>query len=696
MYQAAPLQGHLQLTPSSYPGNEGHRNAPTHQQSLFGDNSDSDSASNWSDSESEKSTYRDDRAETGPGINPLSRRRRPLHLRNPIPSETYADQGDWDQNQPNPRSGGQAVPYTRPLGTFPSTGGGYTQPQPPPGLHPFQHQPTHSGSLPPGQNNMAHENPFAPIPGPWNSQQARPYHNNTLPPTYGPQPMWPPAPEYAPPYPGPFSTVAPATPYAYPPPKTQPYGGYMPTQHPADPPRESRHASPFRPRRPRPPAGEVPSQEDEVNRLRRRVRDMEMEGHRERDLRQASREREQAERQKWEMDVKVDQLRKDIERSFKSDIRDAVNDIRKEIQTSLSESQSEPGRVPSRMDSGRRGYAGSARSVHGDGDIWAERGGEYQDALMQETTRMKEGRRMLHPQDSTSGAAFRHGMQADRGSARGSRIDPELRSEVETIIYDIIGGSELGQRHYRRPLSRSFNRGTASDSYDPRTEAWDYPRNRYPDTHDGGVNPALGNRFGPRRPPVQVTFDQNDYTIPSAAPSQPADERPWLGAPSRSRRPRRRGEDVAGPSDPRTYGAGLQQQPLPTQANNLRTQPGTHAQDPRHWAGGSNGEAVSSAGANAMAYQDRINNGGVRQGEQSNPTRPLGRRGEHVPASAAAMYEDEDAGELFTDDDESDNEELFSKRDATYPEFPAGHPDLRHQLPRVPDPRPHLRRAGIQ
>ncbi|CCF39100.1 hypothetical protein CH063_02059 [Colletotrichum higginsianum] len=544
---------------------------------------------------------------------------------------------------------------------------------------------------------MAHENPFAPIPGPWNGQQASPYHNNTLPPTYGPQPMWPPAPEYAPPGPGPFSPVAPATPYAYSAPRTQPYGGYMPTQHPPDPPRESRHASPFRPRRPRPPPGEVPSQEDEVNRLRRRVRAMEMEGHRERDLRQASRERDQAERQKWEMDVKVDQLRKDIERSFKADIRDAVNDIRKEIQTSLSESQSEPGRAPSRMDSSRRGYAGSARSVHGDRDVWVDRDGEHQDVLMQEIAKIMDGKRMLQPQDSTSGAAFRGGTQAGRGSARGSRIDPELRSEVETIIYDILGGSDPGQRHYRRPSSRSFNRGTASDDYDPRTEASGYPRNRYRDTHDGGVNPALANRYGLRRSPGQVTFDQNDYTIPSAAPSHPADERPWLGVPHRSRRPRRRGEDVAGPSDPRTYGPSLQQQPLATQANNLRTQPGTHAPDPRHWAGGSNGEAVSSAGATAMAYQDRMNNSGVRQGEQGNPARPLGRRGERVPAAAAAAtYEDEDAGELFTDDDESDNGEVFPKRDATYPEFLAGHPDLRHQLPRVPDPRPHLRRVGIQ
>ncbi|TQN69513.1 hypothetical protein CSHISOI_04856 [Colletotrichum shisoi] len=543
---------------------------------------------------------------------------------------------------------------------------------------------------------MAHENPFAPIPRPWNGQQARPYNNHTLPPTYGPQPMWPPVPEYAPPHPQ----------YAYPAPRTQPYGSNMPAQPPPDPPRESRHAPLSRPRRPRPPPGEISSQEDEVSRLRQRVRAMKMESHRERDLRQASRERNQAERQKWEMEVKVDQLRKDFERSIKANIRDAVDIIRKEIRTSLSESQSEPGRAPSRMDSGRRGgYAGSARSVHGDGDIWAERGGEHQDALMQETTRMKEGWRMLHPQYSTSAAAFRNGTQAARGSARGSRIDPEWRSEVETIFYDLIGGSELGQRHYRRPSSRpyyrgSYNRGTASDDYDPRTEAWGYPRNRYRDTHDddddgGGVNPALANRLGLRRPPGRVTFDQNEYTIPSAAPSQPADERPWVGAPPRSRRPRRRGENAAGPgpSGPRTHGASLQQQPSSTQASNPRTQPGTHAPDPGHWAGGSGGEAVTSAGASAMAYQDRMNNGGVRQGEQRNPARPLGRRGEHVSApAAAAMDEDDgDAGEFFTDGDESDNQEVFPKRDATYPEFLAGHPDLRHQLPRAPDPGPHLR-----
>ncbi|GJC98763.1 hypothetical protein ColKHC_07589 [Colletotrichum higginsianum] len=169
-----------------------------------------------------------------------------------------------------------------------------------------------------------------------------------------------------------------------------------------------------------------------------------MEGHRERDLRQASRERDQAERQKWEMDVKVDQLRKDIERSFKADIRDAVNDIRKEIQTSLSESQSEPGRAPSRMDSSRRGYAGSARSVHGDRDVWVDRDGEHQDVLMQEIAKIMDGKRMLQPQDSTSGAAFRGerkragGRREDHGSipSCGARSRPSSTTYLEDLIRD--------------------------------------------------------------------------------------------------------------------------------------------------------------------------------------------------------------------------------------------------------------------
>ncbi|KAJ0162937.1 hypothetical protein CTA2_3799 [Colletotrichum tanaceti] len=467
---------------------------------------------------------------------------------------------------------------------------------------------------------MAHENPFAPMPVPWNGQQARPYHNTTLPPPYAPQPVWPFASEYAPREPGPFDAAAPANPI-----------------HPirlATPDTPLRFGHAGRGSRDHPPA-KFPREKTSWITFG------------------DGRERDQAERQKWEMDIKVDQLRKDMERSFKADLRDAVDDIRKEIQTSLSESQSEPGRVPSRMgaNSGRGGYAGSrsARSVHGDRDVWAERDGEHQDVLMQEMASFMEGRRMLQPQDSTSGAAFRHGgTQGGRGSssARGSRIDPELRSEVETIVYDILlEGSERGQRHHRRPSSRSVGRGTASDGYDPRPEAArSYPRDRYHyrDTRDGGANPDVASRFGPGRSPVHVTFDENDHTIPSAAPSHPADERPWVGVPPRSRRPRR----------------------------------------PSHWAGGSSGEAV------AMAHQDRVNN------SQGNPARPLGRRGEHAPA--AAMDEDEDAGELFTDDDESDNRELFPKREATYPEFPAGRPDLRYQLSRAPDPRPHLQRAGYR
>ncbi|KAK1976058.1 hypothetical protein LZ30DRAFT_785816 [Colletotrichum cereale] len=679
MYKTAPSQHHLQLAaPSPYPGLEGSRNAAP-RQSPFGD---SDNASDWSDSESEESTCRDDRASTGAGVNVITRRHRRLPRRDPVPNETYADQGGWDENRYTPRSGGQAVPYTPyglPTRPFPPTGDlPYSQPQAPLGTHPqSQHHPPRSDPLPPGQNDMAHENPFAPLPRsvPWNGHQAGPYGNSPPAPVYEPHPPWHRAAEYgyAPPNPAHFSAVPPG-PYPYPNSRAQYYGGYAPAHNPPDPPLSSEPAPPPRRRRRRPPQAEASPQEHELDRLQRRLRTVEIDGQHAEDLRQAKRERAQAERQQWEME----RLRQDIERSFKTDIRDAVDDIRREIHMSQSEWHSDPGRAPSRMDGG---------------------GGE-QDVLMQEVKQFIEGKRRLQPQDQAPGAAFRNGSQAGPGSARESRIDPELRSELESIVYDILGGSDVAPRRHRRASSRSVHGRAASDGFHPRVAATRVDhRDWRRETYDGGVRPAASaDPVGLGRSPVRVAFDQNGYAGPSAAATRPTDERDWLGVPRKSRRRPRR-EDAGVPGPPQVQEAGLHRQPQrqpPPQASNARYHSGASAPHPGSWgvAGGGE-EAVFSA--RAMAYQDSISNNGARLGglgPGQQPAGPASRRGAYGRA-VAHEDEDEDTAAFFTDD-ESDGPEVFPKRDASYPEFPAGHPDLRHrvQLPRAPKP-PYLRQAGM-
>ncbi|OHW92212.1 hypothetical protein CSPAE12_09223 [Colletotrichum incanum] len=538
---------------------------------------------------------------------------------------------------------------------------------------------------------MEHENPFAPRPVPWNGHQAGLHSNNAAPLGYEPQPVWPSTAEYSPPDSGPFYAAPPPT-HPYTDPRTQYHGGDMPAQYPPDPLPVSEHAPPPPPcRRRRPPTTGVPSQEHDLEHIQRRLRAVEIENRQEKSLRQARREQDQAERQKLEMDTKVDQLRKDIERSLKAEIRDAVNDIRREIQLSQSESQSEPGRVPSRMDSSRRGYTATARSVHGDRGVWAEREEEGQDVLMQEIAQFIEGKRKLQSQAFGSGMAFGNGAQAGPGSARGSRIDPELRSEIETIIHDMLGESDIVQRHPRRPSSRPVSGRAASDGYGPRTAPLVDPRGWHHETYNAGVKPAPANPFVSRRSPVRVAFDQNDYAGPRAAANRPTDERDWLGVPRKSRRSRLRREDAGEPTAPQMQSASLPQQPSPPQTSSPRHQPGTNAQAPIFWGEGGSGEAGFSG--SAMAYQESINLNGMQQGGLGNPARPLSRRDEY---RHAATYEDEYVGGILTDD-ESDDSDVFRKRDASYPVFPAGHPDLRHQvqLPRAPEPGPYLRRVGI-
>ncbi|GKT80650.1 hypothetical protein ColTof4_13073 [Colletotrichum tofieldiae] len=502
--------------------------------------------------------------------------------------------------------------------------------------------------------------------------------------------LWPSTADYLPPNLGP-SYAAPPPPYPYTDPRTQYPGGDMHAQYqPVSPPIFETAPPPPPRRRRRPPMTGVPPQEQDFEHLQRRLRAVEIENRQEKNLRQAQ---DQAERQKLDMNTKVDQLRKDIERSFRTEIRDAVNDIRREIQLSQSESQSEPGRAPSRMDSSRRGYTATARSVHGDRGFWAEREGEGQDVLMQEIAQFIEGKRKLQPQAATSGAAFGNGEQAGPGSARGSRIDPELRSELETIVYDMLGGSDIVQRHHRRPSSRPMSGRAASDGYEPRAAPQVDPRGWHHETYNGGMDPAPANPFVSRRSSVRVAFDQNGYARPNAAPHRPTDERDWLGVPRKSRRSRPRREDAGESTAPRMQNASLPQQPPPpqTQPSNPRNLPGTNAQDPRFYAQGGNGEAAFSG--SAMAYQGSINHNGMQEAGLGNPARPPSRHGGY---RHAAPYEDDHVGDFFTED-ESDDSEVFPKRDASYPVFPAGHPDLRHQvqLPRAPEPGPYLRQAGI-
>ncbi|KAK1967049.1 hypothetical protein LY78DRAFT_709288 [Colletotrichum sublineola] len=602
MYQTAPSQHHLQLAaPPPYPGIEESSSAATHQ-SLF---EDSDNGSNWSDSESEKSTYRDDKTSTGARVNVITRRHRPLPRRNPAVSEPYAGQGDWDDSPYPRRPGGQLY---SPTNLYPSTGEPYSQPQPPLGPHPqAQHRPTHSSTLPPGQKDMAHENPFAPRSVPWHGQYAAPYSSNPPAPLYEPHPAWYPGAEYgyAPPNAAHFSAVPPG-PYPYPEPMTEYYRGHVPFQNPPNPPPASESAPLPRGRRRRPPAAEASPQEHDLDSLQQRIRAVEIDGQQAEGLRQAKRERAQVERQRREMD----RLRQDIN----ADIRDAVDDIRREIQMVQSESHSEPGRAPSRMDGGG--------------------GGGEHDVLMQEIAQLIEGKRRLQPQDHAPGAAFRRGSQAGPGSARGSRIDAELRSEVETIVYDILGGSDVAPRGHRRAPSRSFHgRRAASDDFHPRTATQaDDPRSWAQEAYYRGVNPAAGN---------------------PASTHRQADEREWVGVPPKSRRPRSQREDTGGAGAPRSQGAGVhQQQPPPPQAGILKHHAGANAAYPR-----------------TMAYQDSMAAG---------------------PAAAHA-----DAAAFFTED-ESDDQEVFPKREASYPEFHAGHPDLRHQvqLPRAPKP-PYLRQGEM-
>ncbi|KZL72924.1 hypothetical protein CT0861_03579 [Colletotrichum tofieldiae] len=687
MYQTAQLPLHLQLAPSPHPGNEGYRNAaPQHSLSR-----DSDNESNWSDSEFEEPSNRDIKPQTGIDANAVSRRKRQPSRLYPVVNETYADQGDWNQNQYARRPGGQAVPYHHHYKPVPPAEDPYIQPQQPLGSHPqVQQHPPQEASLPPGQNNMEHENPFAPRPVLWNGHPARPYGNIIPPPGYESQPVWPSTADYLPPNLGP-SYAAPPPPYPYTDPRTQYPGGDMHAQYqPVSPPIFETAPPPPPRRRRRPPMTGVPPQEQDFEHLQRRLRAVEIENRQEKNLRQAQ---DQAERQKLDMNTKVDQLRKDIERSFRTEIRDAVNDIRREIQLSQSESQSEPGRAPSRMDSSRRGYTATARSVHGDRGFWAEREGEGQDVLMQEIAQFIEGKRKLQPQAATSGAAFGNGAQAGPGSARGSRIDPELRSELETIVYDMLGGSDIVQRHHRRPSSRPMSGRAASDGYEPRAAPQVDPRGWHHETYNGGMDPAPANPFVSRRSSVRVAFDQNGYARPSAAPNRPTDERDWLGVPRKSRRSRPRREDAGESTAPRMQNASLPQQPPPpqTQPSNPRNLPGTNAQDPRFYAQGGNGEAAFSG--SAMAYQGSINHNGMQEAGLGNPARPPSRHGGY---RHAAPYEDDHVGDFFTED-ESDDSEVFPKRDASYPVFPAGHPDLRHQvqLPRAPEPGPYLRQAGI-
>ncbi|EFQ26933.1 hypothetical protein CGRA01v4_07929 [Colletotrichum graminicola] len=666
MYQTAPSRHHLQLAaPPPYPGIKESRNATSHQ-SLFAD---SDNGSDWNDSEPEQTTHRDDRASTGDRVKVTTRQRMPLPRRKPVVVEPDTDQGSWDDGQYQGRSGGQAVPYAHyglPNNPFPPPAGDpYVQPQPPLGPHPqVQYHPPQSGPLPPGQQGMAYENPFAPSVMPWHGQQAGPYGSNPPAPLYEPHPAWYPAAGYGnvPPNPAHLSTVPPE-PYPYPDPVTDYRRGHVPIQDPPNPSPTFEPAPPPRRRRRSPPAAEAPPPEHDLDHLQRRLRAVEIDSQNAEALRQAEKERARVGRQKREMD----RLRHD----FNASLREAVDDIRREIQMGQSESHSEPGRTPSRMDSGggRRagGLAAPERAIYGDRDVWAERGesggggGGEQDVLMREIAQFIEGKRRLQPQDHAPGAAFRTGLQTGPGSARGSRMDPELRSEVEMIVYDMLGGSDVGPRRHRRASSR-FRGGAASDSFNPRIAAQVDPRNWPQEAYDVGVSPAPVNRL--------------------------ADEREWLGVPRKARRPRPRQEDTGGAGAPQTQGPGShQQQPPPPQANTSRHQAGASALSPRAWGaggGGGGGEEEAAPSTRAMVYQNSIANNGAR-----GPGHPGGLARQGGAYVGAAGYENEDAAGFFTDD-ESDDPEVFRKRDASYPEFRAE----RVQLPRAPKP-PHLRQAGM-
>ncbi|GKT88775.1 hypothetical protein Ct61P_06625 [Colletotrichum tofieldiae] len=419
----------------------------------------------------------------------------------------------------------------------------------------------------------------------------------------------------------------------------------------------------------------VPPQEQDFEHLQRRLRAVEIENRQEKNLRQAQ---DQAERQKLDMNTKVDQLRKDIERSFRTEIRDAVNDIRREIQLSQSESQSEPGRAPSRMDSSRRGYTATARSVHGDRGFWAEREGEGQDVLMQEIAQFIEGKRKLQPQAATSGAAFGNGAQAGPGSARGSRIDPELRSELETIVYDMLGGSDIVQRHHRRPSSRPMSGRAASDGYEPRAAPQVDPRGWHHETYNGGMDPAR---------PIHLFPDVRQSGWPSTRTAMQDRAQRQIDLPTRGTgwecRVNREGPalDERTPENRLLLGCRM-----PVSRNN-------HPHPKLNQATRETFLARMRRIPDSMPKEATAKPLSAVEAGLGNPARPPSRHGGY---RHAAPYEDDHVGDFFTED-ESDDSEVFPKRDASYPVFPAGHPDLRHQvqLPRAPEPGPYLRQAGI-
>ncbi|KAK1995622.1 hypothetical protein LX36DRAFT_582019, partial [Colletotrichum falcatum] len=618
---------HLQVAaPHPYPGVEQGRNAALHQ-SLFAD---SDNGSNWSDSEAETSNCQDDKASTRVVI----RRQRAPPRRNLVVNEPNADQGDWDNSRYPRRPGGQVLhtAYRSPTKPYPAAGDPYFQSQPPLGHDPqVHHRPAYSGPLPPVHKDMAYKYPFTPGSMPQHGHQTGPYSSYPPGPVYEPQQAWHPAAEYGhvPPSPEYLSADAPGA-YPYPDP-TVPYcRGHVPFDNSPNPPTKSEPTAPPRIRQRRPPADETHPQEHDLDNIQRRLRAVEIEGQHAKVLRQTGKERAQAEQQRREIDL----LRQDIERSH-AGILDAFDDIRREIQMSQSESHSEPSRLPLRMDMG-------------------DSGGGEKDVLMREIAQFIEGKRRLQPQEHAAGAAFRQGSQGGLRSTRGSRLDPELRSEVETIVYDILGGSDVGPRGHWRASLRSHG-GAASDSFRPRTARQVDPRNWAQETLDGGGR-----------------------VKPSTAANRPADEKDWVGSvPRKSGRPRSRREDGGGKDAIQTHGARFHhQQPLPPHGSISRQQAGAKAPDSRGWGveGGGGKEAVFSD--KAMAYQDSIANGAY---------------------GATAAHDDQDPAGSFTDD-ESDEAEVLPKREARYPEFPAGHPDLRYraQLPPPPAPKPpNLRQTGM-
>ncbi|KAK1977338.1 hypothetical protein LZ30DRAFT_732015 [Colletotrichum cereale] len=126
------------------------------------------------------------------------------------------------------------------------------------------------------------------------------------------------------------------------------------------------------------------------------------------------------------------------------------------------------------MGGGRGGDVTPVRSVAGNRGIWTKRNEQGQDMLVREMGQLIEGKKRLRLRDHTAGRSSVK--ERGPGSARGSRINPELRSELETLVHDIIGGSDMGYWHHRWPFSWSVYARAVSDGLDPRTTTQAEPR----------------------------------------------------------------------------------------------------------------------------------------------------------------------------------------------------------------------------